>query len=95
MENKKFTKKEALKEISDILIELDKQEEYEKGKAEKLTEIEKITYTLQNKIQLNKSEIIAKGTIEEGSNSESLACKLEDDKYALQKVESLFNMFRS
>jgi len=43
MENKKFTKKEALKEISDILIELDKQEEYEKGKAEKLTEIEKLT----------------------------------------------------
>lgn len=55
-----------------------------------LTEMEKITKTLQNKIQLSESEIKVKEIIEESSNSEGLACKLQDDEYALLKVESLF-----
>jgi len=43
---------------------------------------------------LSESEIKTKEIIEEDSNSKDLACKLKDDRYALQKVENLFKMFR-
>ena len=57
MENKKFTKKEALKEISDILIELDMQEVKDNAIKKEIEEQNKINAELSEKA-LSKAEKI-------------------------------------